>query len=261
MSNNSFDDLISETSSFLETKEQELLENFSPSEQSEPSTNSVTTLVNFDLIDPHEMLIIEATAEIEKYFWVNSELPSFTKFVENGISLQEIQDIINPKLAKRGLPVYSFRSIKVQSPVGTEFDPRFVLACNVMCKATGRSKGAKFKDLSTLGVNESMWNAWLSIPSYFEYAKNLMEIQFQSVTDIDAKMGIARNVANGDLQAIKYYHEFTNRYRPQDQNSINLVGLIAALMEILSRNVSNDVMDRIAGELEQTPIAELLKAS
>lgn len=103
-----------------------------------------------------------------------------------------------------------------------------------------------------------MWNAWLSMPGYFEYAKNLMEIQFQSVTDIDAKMGLARNVANGDLSSIKYYHEFTNRYRPTDQNAVNLMGIIGLLMEVLARNVSADVFDKIAGELEQTPVGELM---
>lgn len=246
------DDLIDEVSNSLE--------NFSFVQESEPSNLvSPPNSINLSLDDP----LVLAVAEIEQYFWKNGELPSFTPLLEQGITVEEIKDVINPKLRGRGIPTYSFtRVLREFTPVGNkELDPLFVLTCNVMCKASSKSKGAKFKDLSTLGVNEAMWNAWLSIPSYFEYAKELMEIQFQTVTDVDAKMGIARNVANGDLQSIKYYHEFTNRYRPQDANAVNLMGLIGALMEILARNVTAEVFDRIAGELEQTPVGELMKAS
>lgn len=228
-------------------------ENFSTPQESEPPK------LVLELVSEHELCLIEAVSTIERHFWATSELPGFEQFLDAGITIEELKEVVNPKLAGRGIPTYSFN--KVATPVGDGgFDPRFILACNVMCRATGKSKGAKFKDLSTLGVNEPMWNAWLSIPSYFEYAKKIMEVQFESVTDLDAKMGIARNVANGDLQSIKYFHEFTNRYRPQDQNTINLMAIIQALMEILAQNVTADVFDKIANQLEATPVGELMKA-
>lgn len=252
-SNEEINDLLGEVDFFLE--------NFSPEEKSEPKdTNQENEVpeISLALIDPHEMLLVDVVAKIERHFWAMGELPGFQQFIDAGVTLEELKEIVNPKLRGRGIPTYSFA--KVTTPVGDDgFDPRFILACNVMCRATGKSKGAKFKDLSTLGVNEPMWNAWLSIPSYFEYAKKLMEVQFESVTDIDAKMGIARNVANGDLQAIKYFHEFTGRYKPQDPNTTNLMGLIGFLMEILSRNVSPEVFDKIAGELEQTPVGQIIE--
>jgi len=254
-------DLISEVDSFLESKKQELLENFTPPEVSEDEIKIANKLL-LHLIDPHDMLLMNAVASIEKYFWQISELPSVNIFLDLGITLDEMKEVINPKLRGRGIPEYSFN--KIATPVGeidSGLDPRFVLACNVMCRASGKSKGAKFKDLSTLGVNEPMWNAWLSIPSYFDYAKKLMDVQFESVTDLDAKMGISRNVANGDLQSIKYFHEFTGRFRPADTNSTNLLALITALMEILSRNVEASVLDKISLELENTPVGELMRAS
>jgi hypothetical protein len=245
---NNNDDLINEVDNFLE--------NFVPPEMSEDEIKPVNTIV-LDLIDPQERLLVDVVAKIERYFWATGQLPNFMEFIDAGVSIEEIKEIVNPKLRGRGIPEYSFN--KISTTVGDDgFDPRFVLACNVMCRASGKSKGAKFKDLASLGVSEPMWNAWLSMPGYFEYAKNLMEIQFQSVTDIDAKMGLARNVANGDLSSIKYYHEFTNRYRPTDQNAVNLMGIIGLLMEVLARNVSADVFDKIAGELEQTPVGELM---
>lgn len=252
MSEENNDELIDEVNSFLE--------NFSPLEMSEDESNSTSTAPVFEFASPLDIKVTRAITYIETYFWRVGELPSFTDKPIDELDIQEIQELVNPKLKGRGIPEFRFTGIS--APVGEdEFDPRFVLACNVLCSVSGKSKGARFKDLASIGVNEQMWNGWLNIPSYRNYAMAKMDAQYRSVTEVDAKMALARNVANGDLSSIKYFHEVTGLYRPQDQNVVNLMALVAALMEILARNVSAEVFDKIASELETTPVGELLKAS
>jgi hypothetical protein len=241
------EDIISQADSFLE--------NFSASEVSEPP--NVPEIVTFEFASELDLQVTDSVTYIETYFWKTGELPAHT---ELGLPDEVIVDRINPKLKGRGLPEYVFSRIVSQFS-GTGMDPKFVLACNIMCTVSGKSKAAKFKDLATVGVTEKTWNAWMNIPSYYKYAEDIINSQLDKVTDLDAKAALARNVANGDLQSIKYYHEFTGRFRPTDQNAINFSLLLGFLLEILVKNVSAETFDKIAGELENTPVGELMRGN
>ena len=241
-----------EDKSELINEVQNFLENFSIPEKSEDTELSSNIL---EFVSETDLQVTDAVSYVESYFWKMSELPPHTVL---NLTEDIIKDKINPRLKGRGIPEYVFHKIAPNVP-DNGFDPRFVLACNQLCTVSGKSKGARFKDLKSIGVTESTWNAWMNIPSYFKYAKELMETQFESVTDVDAKMALARNVANGDLQSIKYYHEFTGRYRPQDANAMNMMVIIGALLEVLVKNVSAEVFEKIASELESTPVGELMR--
>jgi hypothetical protein len=73
-------------------------------------------------------------------------------------------------------------------------------------------------------------------------------------------MGLARLIQKDDLQAIKYYHELTGRFKPQlSENNMNLQFMIITLLEILVKHVDPSIIDVIATELEDTPVGQLIK--
>ena len=60
----------------------------------------------------------------------------------------------------------------------------------------------------------------------------------------EAKLAVMRLVQANDLQAVKYYNELQNIYRPQDTNNVQLI--LMAIMEILSKHVAPEIIGKVA---------------
>ena len=84
-------------------------------------------------------------------------------------------------------------------------------------------------------------------------SQRLDEVFDQDVKN-EAKISLSRLVSNGDLQAIKYYNELTNIYRPEQNDPNRMVAVIlTAVMEILATHVSSEILSKIAAEIRTSP--------
>jgi hypothetical protein len=127
--------------------------------------------------------------------------------------------------------------------------PEQVLAINLVCNLHDRrSLNTKLK---ALNLSSAIWNGWLRQKFFSEYFRSQLARRFNNV-DTDAQISLASNVQAGDLQSIKYYHELTGIYRPENELNRSLSSVLASLMEILAKYVTSEALVRIADEFERT---------
>lgn len=145
-------------------------------------------------------------------------------------------------LINRGLPTYDSHVQRI--------DLNFSLAVTLICDISDkRSIAAKLKDA---GLTTRQWEGFLKRKSHYDFFNSRLTRVWDEEVEQKAKLGIIRSVEAGDLTAIKYFHEYTDRYRPQDQQLINLQIIITGLLEILAKHLTKDVLITVAAELEQT---------
>ena len=214
---------------------------------------------------------------IEIYFWEKGALPprsllALKKLCKADYDLTEL----NEALTNRGLPEYSTppeinldingnekaantsqelegvgknqQAVEIEG-LELEFipDPKAILAANVVLNVSDkRSLAAKLK---AVGITVAQWNAFLADPEFANYVKhraNKLSDQFS----LNAKLGLGSLIGSGDLNAIKYWHEFSGEYKPNQEEILNLKMIISLLMEILVNYVEPQRLPALANELE-----------
>lgn len=188
---------------------------------------------------------------LETNYWLNGGYPSFGELLEFYPEdyLRQLIFKLSERLSLRGLPKYVLPPAK-DDPIFnrelTNFDPRFVMACNIVTNVTDkRTKAAK---LNEVNVSMAEWDGWLTNNENYQYYQRLVEIKWNQV-DETAKLQVIRNIENGSLSDIKYYHEFTGKFTPQAQIQVNMGIVIARVIETLTRFVEPAKLEEIASAL------------
>jgi hypothetical protein len=208
-----------------------------PSDQKEPE------IVDFD-----KELLKRVVTQIEARYWLTSEYPTGLQLNEAlGTDFKILKAMlpnINAALEKRELPPYDpYRRIAKKD----ELDPAFVVAVNSLVDISDkRSKAIKLK---AVGLTTQKFNILLKSKMNKAYYEARAEEAFGNVQPV-AKTSLGKLVDSGDLQAIKYYHEFTGVHDPNRELNTNLNKLIALFMEILIRHVDKEVIDVISREFD-----------
>ena len=206
-----------------------------------PEPPQIPTELNLD-----KELLKQLVTQIEARYWLIGEYP-------DGQTINNLYDLdfttlkvylpsINKALAKRELPTYDpFKRPK------EELDPEFVVAVNFLVDISDkRSKAVKLK---AVGLTTQRFNVLLKNRLNRTYYESRAEEAFNNVAPV-AKTSLGKLVDSGDLQAIKYYHEFTNIHDPNKELNLNLNKLISLFMEVLIKHVSPQVIDVISQEFD-----------
>lgn len=187
--------------------------------------------------------------------------------------LKVLPSEVNPKLKELGLPLVPSQTAKAQSEaknpggVGVEAPKLMQKADLDTVKRTAISYILDYHDkrpirvkLKDLGVTTTQYNDWLKEERFHTLLKRELDARFKNV-DIDAQLGLSRLVLDGDLNAIKYYYEFTGKYRPSTETNVNITVVLAKLMDVLVRHLDSEILDTIATEIEREVLAPLGQAS
>jgi len=191
--------------------------------------------------------------ELDKKF---QEHPSRPKVIEGWTVIVEE---ISESLSNRGVPPYEVKSKDY-------IDPKFAWAVTLVVNINDkRNLAAKLKEA---GITTKEWTALLRKKSHHDYYTMRIEQVFSEDLQNDAKLSIARSIQNGDLNAIKYYNEWLNIYRPE-KGGINIspttsttyvaepisqqmiTTVLSAIMEILATYVSSEVLLAVAAEIRK----------
>lgn len=149
----------------------------------------------------------------------------------------------NPVLEKRGLPPYK------RSPLFPDkFDPMFILAVNKLTDPMDkRSNAVKLKEL---GLSTKTFQAYLKLEQNRSYYERRLNEAFET-TEYSAKTSLMRNIESGDLNSIKYFHEYTGRFQSNDSTAFNFILVLQKVMEILAKHVDQAILDTVASEFEK----------
>lgn len=136
---------------------------------------------------------------------------------------------------------------KEQGKLATTLDKQRTALSYILDYHDKRPIRLKLKDIN---VTTHEYQEWLQQENFQRVLRKELDLRFKNL-DIDAKLGLSRLILEGDLNAIKYYYEFTGLYRPQTETQVNLTVIIAKLMDVLVRHVNPESLDTIASEIER----------
>lgn len=206
-------------------------------------------------VEPDRVKVI---GYIEQFYETYGSLPSLPDF-ERTFSANELPDCaedwqeflldLQAPLAARGIRPY-------ETPLHL-LEPQFVLAVNLMCDPLDRrAPNAKLKEA---GLTTKQWKNFLRQNKYHDYYEAAVNQIFDKNARVSAKQNLAKLIENGDLQAIKYYEERQNIYRPQrEQNYQDLMlVMLTTTMEILAKYVQPDILQKVALEFQEREIIDV----
>jgi hypothetical protein len=203
---------------------------------------------------PDLPLRAEVLTFIEVYYYENKKLPEVHVLHEHFKDHKDrpnflkgwsaVLDEISDSLSNRGIKPYN--------TVDNYIDPKFAWATSLIVNHLDkRTIPAKLKEA---GLTTKEWQAFLRRKRHYDYFQSRLDEVFDNDVKNDAKVALARSIQNGDLQAIKYYNELKNIYRPETQSAIQMVSIVlTAVMEVLAQNVTSDVLNRVAAEIRSSP--------
>lgn len=110
--------------------------------------------------------------------------------------------------------------------------------------------------LAGIGVTAEMYNGWMQDPAF----KRELQSRADSILDNvypEAQAALAKRVASGDVNALKFYYEITGR--AQSPEAINIKMTMARLIEAVQKHVKDpEVLQAIAQELQGVaPVAAI----
>lgn len=130
--------------------------------------------------------------------------------------------------------------------------PQQVIAMQVVTDPTDkRSLAAKLKQV---GINNTVWRAWLRNPVFAEAVRRTSEHIIQDTVAI-AHTRLAQKVDQGDLGAIKTLYEVSGRHDPNKQQMLDFAKVIGLVLEVMQRHITDPVVLRAIGDDLDTVIA------
>jgi hypothetical protein len=204
-------------------------------------------IFGFKILDKNDLVAFVESHYIKYHVLPNK--PDFTShYKDTAYLLPQSHDgwetllvEIEPALKARGIPTYN---------TPDQFlEPNFILAVNLITNPYDkRPVASKLKDAN---ITTKQWKNLLLKPKYLEFYQSHLDQIFDEQTQLDAKVGLQRLIANGDLAAIKHYQELQNIYRPQTNYNEILAHTLQAIIEILTVHVSPNVLGIVANEISQ----------
>lgn len=202
-------------------------------------------------VDPR---VENLTAYLETRYWLQGGYPFFEELLrETGYTESQMRQTLvkaSIKLRSRGLPSYTVPPSDEESIFEgwtSEYDPRFVLACNIVASTSDkRTLAAKLDEVE---VTVAEWDGWLLNKKNYDYFKLLVETRWNQLDEV-AKLGIIRGVQMGDLSTIKYFHEFTGKHVQNSVVTINTSSVIQRVIEVLSKHLTPDMLNTVANDLQ-----------
>lgn len=184
--------------------------------------------------------------------WVSDgELPSaerISSFLAREISLKRIEiacvsNEFSDAMAARGVPWEKQNGLTATQ----------MLVLQIITNPTDRRKLET--KLKAAGVTYTTYRAWLRQPQFSQYLNKVTEgMLVDHIPDFNTVL--TNKALSGDLNALKFVYELSGRHDPNRQQVMDLQAVIQALVEIVTRNVSDaETLTRISNELHLTLVS------
>lgn len=112
------------------------------------------------------------------------------------------------------------------------------------------------KKLRDLGITTRQWSTWMLEEQFAGYVRDRSERMLDSSV-FEAHKGLIKGVRNGNVAAVKTLYEITNRYRPDQEQQIDIRRVLHTFIEVIQRYVKDPiVLQHIAMDLSSVASAE-----
>jgi hypothetical protein len=103
--------------------------------------------------------------------------------------------------------------------------------------------------LKETGVTGAQWRAWLKNPIFNSFLETFMENALGDHMNA-AHLSLMNKVDKGDVRALELYYAMTGRYSASSQQERDVQAVLAGVIEIIQRNVSDQtILSKIADEM------------
>ena len=114
------------------------------------------------------------------------------------------------------------------------------------------------KKLRDIGIGTREWAMWLMDDEFASYVNDRAERLLVNTT-FEAHKGVIKGARNGNIAAVKAHYEITGRYRPNEEQQIDVRKILHTFIEIIQKYVKDPVMlHAIAMDLSAAGSAESL---
>lgn len=195
---------------------------------------------------------IQVIYYIEQYYLKNSKFPPVGVFLNRFPFFDlkfnlEADELFVEALNNRGIVV----PIKLDEPsdIPREITPEQVAAItSVINFEDKRSRASK---LRSLGIEPSKWSAWIRNPTFKNFLHSLSVQNLEGSLHV-AHEGILKSVEKGNIDAIKFYLEWSGHYKPEEEGANNNYKLvISRLIESIQRWVKDpDILSLIGNDFD-----------
>lgn len=199
----------------------------------------------------------------EQYWFQHSTVPSEDFCADNGLDRKFYQKAFKSKefreaLLARGVRI---RGITIgndpYSKMKALTEEQLTVANVLLDRNDNRSRKKKLADL---GVSSAQLNAWYRDPAFQHYMRERTEAVLGEQGAVEADMALLDSLREGDLSAVKYFNEFSGRYRPgANTDNVDVKKLLQLFVEVVQKHVDDaDVQLAIGKDLLM--IANSMKA-
>lgn len=191
-----------------------------------------------------EQLINQVKLFHEQVFYREGKLPTRNEVKESFALELEALEIdyaqIEPEIVK-----WTMDTGLLDQDFNGYLEPKqFLVAQMFLNTSDRRSIRQKLKEAN---VSVNTWNNWRKSPVFMNYLRKEAARRFGDA-DVAADLEIIKHIEDGNLDAIKYYHQMTGRYTSPE--AVNVARVLALMMEILVQYVTPDVLNKVAREME-----------
>lgn len=135
-----------------------------------------------------------------------------------------------------------------------QFTPEQMHAAAVMTDLVDRRSDAK--KLSDIGISSRQWSTWLQDTNFANYLRDRSERLLENST-FEAHKGLMKGVRNGNVASVKAFYEITGRYRPNEEQQIDIRRVLHTFIEVIQKYVKDPILlHAIAVDLSNVASAE-----
>jgi hypothetical protein len=112
------------------------------------------------------------------------------------------------------------------------------------------------KKLRDLGISTRQWATWMLDDQFAEYVRDRSERMLANSV-FEAHKGILKGARNGNVAAAKQLYEITGRWRPDQEQQVDIRRVLHTFIEVIQKYVKDPiVMHAIAVDLSNYASAE-----
>jgi len=213
------------------------------------------------------MALTEAQVQLlnfcEQYWHLHSTVPSEDFCAENGLDRRFYQKAFKSREFREALLA---RGIKIRGvTVGNSpyekmhalTEEQLTVANVLLDRDDNRSRKKKLADL---GVSSAQLNAWYKDPAFQNYLRERTEGMLGENGATEADLALLDALRAGDLNAVKYFNEFSGRYRPgQNTDQVDVKQLLQLFVEVVQKHVADPALQSAIAQ-DLLMIANSMKA-
>jgi hypothetical protein len=114
------------------------------------------------------------------------------------------------------------------------------------------------KKLRDIGVTSRQWATWLQDDEFAGYLRDRSEKLLDNSVH-EAHKGLLKGVRQGNLASVKQFYEITGRYRPNEEEQIDVRRILHTFIEVIQKYVKDPILlHNIAMDLSAVASAESL---